>query len=209
MAAFPSKPLPADVFVEEHLGGVVVVLRVEGEGEPRRGRVGDVLVDGAQPRRDHPGDVRGPPLRRDDVPRLPLLLTTRGTGCALILRSSVRAARDEEIVYKRADGKALGVHVTWNQRRMLVLLTHLPHSDEERTQFYDEVRLDLENEYAQRGWTLGEREGLWMADHNNVVNPQRDSTSADAAPHHPQTNVARFALATAINAGVSAREARR
>jgi len=127
--------------------------------------------------------------------------TTQGTGCALFISSAIPQAKSEGVVWKRADGKAMAVNVTWHGRDLLVLLTHSPHTDDERTKFYEDVKSDLE---AALGGELGKREGVWMADHNCVANPHKDCLPAGHpnVNHDAGTTSARHALAEAINARV-------
>lgn len=42
--------------------------------------------------------------------------TTNNTGCALLIPPNMPKAHDEKVVYSRADGKALGVHMTGGRR---------------------------------------------------------------------------------------------
>jgi len=73
--------------------------------------------------------------------------TTNNTGCALLIPPNMPKAHDEKVVYSRADGKALGVHMTWMGRKL-----RRPEVD----------------------GVLGERECIWMSDDTYVDDRARD-----------------------------------
>ena len=134
----------------------------------------------------------------------------RGTGCLLIIRSDIPRI-EEEVIYKKKDGKAMGVHVTWHDRKLLILLTHNAHDDKKQAQFYQTVQSDLQEVYRLRGEKVnpgcamdkvGYRECIWMSDNNHVDVPSIDSSPAGAAPLNPSAILAKKELSIMINANV-------
>ena len=98
--------------------------------------------------------------------------TSNGTGCALVLANcKVERAKDEGVVYARADGKALAVHLTFKRRKTLVLVTHTPAESDEKLkeEFYRSVGDELRSAYASgEHGVLGSRDCIWVGDHNHI-----------------------------------------
>ena len=122
---------------------------------------------------------------------------TQGRGCALIIRSDIPVAKDERVIYRHPEGKALAVHLTWHRIKMLVVLTHLPHEDEAQREFYMEIRRSLrmayatydekyKNDHSIAGDIPAEREVIWMMDRNHICHPRLDCMPMHCANYHPE-----------------------
>ena len=125
--------------------------------------------------------------------------------------NSVAYTKGEGIVYKREDGKAMGVHVKWQGMDMLVLISHSPHTDKEQAEFYRSMEEELRQAYADlalkeesKHEVIGKRVCGWMADHNMVDEPSIDSLPPGAAPHNYEAIAAKGLLASLLGATVDA-----
>jgi flavin-binding protein dodecin len=132
--------------------------------------------------------------------------TTKNTGCALLIPPCVPKAHDEKVVYSRADGKALGVHMTWMGRKLLVLVTHAyaGAEDEMKEAFFESVLEELHEAYRRPevDGVLGERECIWMSDDNYVDDRARDVVPAGEGKVHERAKDAAQDLARAVRAPV-------
>ena len=157
-------------------------------------------------------------LRRTGLGRLhaaPLGSATKGAGCTLIIRSDVPLDRDERTVYRHPEGKALAVHLTWHGIRLLVVLTHLPHTDNLQAAEYKRLQQDLEciystkddahpEDYDSQGRPPADRMVIWMADRNHIINPAIDCIPANAASANPQATIGCQKFAAYLRATVDA-----
>ena len=106
----------------------------------------------------------------------------------LHLSANIKQTDDEACVYRKHDGRALGVHLTWKGVKLLVLITHAPSDHPAQKAWFQRVRDDLAGVYANLPDTLGQRQCVWMSDNNLVPDPTLDErparamlTSAEAA----------------------------
>ena len=83
---------------------------------------------------------------------------------------------------------------------------HLPHTNETQAAFYASVEKDLRRAYATlplddadfsaEGRIPTNREVIWAADHNFVLDTKRDAMPAHSSPNHPQAREARLNMRT-------------
>ena len=114
----------------------------------------------------------------------------RGCGCALFVNAAITKDADEQCIYKKHDGRALGVHLTWKGVKLLVLVTHAPSDHHAQKKWFQRVREDLSDVYTRLPENMGDRACLWMSDNNLIVDPTKDERPARALLTGPETGAA-------------------
>ena len=118
----------------------------------------------------------------------------KGSGTAVVVRSSIEAAPGDGPVWRKADGKAMLVALTIGGRAVYMLAAHLPHTDADREAFLLEVTAALPPALATHATSLddtGKPVGgawagaamLWAAD----LNMTPASALDDEADRKPPT----------------------
>ena len=117
----------------------------------------------------------------------------KGTGTAVLAKSTVTAQPGDGLIYAKADGKALAVALTVVGTPVILLAAHLPHTDDDREAFLLELAADLpaavdsqiskvDDSNRPIGLKWARAIKLWAGDLNMTMNRTIDNEQPHAAP---------------------------
>ena len=117
----------------------------------------------------------------------------KGTGTAVLAKSTVAARPGDGLVYAKADGKALAVALTIVDTPVILLAAHLPHTDDDREEFLLELAADLPSaidgqisKVDEAGRPVGQKWAravkLWAGDLNMTMHRILDNEQPHATP---------------------------
>ena len=109
----------------------------------------------------------------------------KGTGTAVIAKSTVAAKPGDGIMFARPDGKAMAVALTVGTQPVIMLAAHLPHTDRDRAVFLHDLAEEMIAAKTRQTATHPKWGGavyMWAADMNMTSHPTLDNETTHEAP---------------------------